>query len=62
MGVSTDGQICYGIVFEEGHEFPWASDEYEKDISAYFDKMHKWDDEIYGMEIIIAESGPHFGV
>lgn len=23
MSVSTDGQICYGIVFEEGFEFPW---------------------------------------
>lgn len=23
MGTSTNGQICYGLVFEEGHEFPW---------------------------------------
>lgn len=23
MGVSTDGQICYGVLFEEGTEFPW---------------------------------------
>lgn len=26
MGVSTDGQICFGIVFEEGTEFPWEGD------------------------------------
>jgi hypothetical protein len=23
MGVSTDGQIGYGVVFEEGYKFPW---------------------------------------
>lgn len=23
MGTSTDGQICFGIEFEEGFEFPW---------------------------------------
>ncbi|MEO8298773.1 MAG: hypothetical protein ABI574_13300 [Burkholderiales bacterium] len=29
MGTSTDGQICFGITFEEGHEFPWNKvDEY----------------------------------
>jgi|GEM_PF-3221801 len=27
MGVSVNGQICYGVVFGEGYEFPWdASD------------------------------------
>ena len=26
MGVSTDGQICYGIKFDEDFEFPWAND------------------------------------
>ncbi len=23
MGQSTDGQICYGVLFEEEYEFPW---------------------------------------
>ena len=23
MGTSTNGQICYGVAFEEGYEFPW---------------------------------------
>lgn len=26
MGVSTNGQICFGIAFEEGFEFPWGED------------------------------------
>lgn len=35
MGTSTDGQICYGIMFEEGIEFPW-SDKYEDDIESWW--------------------------
>lgn len=26
MGISSDGEICYGIVFEDGYEFPWDVD------------------------------------
>ncbi len=26
MGVSTDAQICYGLSFEEGYEFPWLDE------------------------------------
>lgn len=26
MGVSTNGQICYGVCFEEGYKFPWDSE------------------------------------
>jgi len=32
MGVSTDGQLCFGIAFEEEFMFPWTrddDDEYE---------------------------------
>ena len=29
MGVSTDGQICYGVVFEEGYQFPWDDERYD---------------------------------
>jgi len=25
MGTSTDGQICFGVIFEDGTEFPWHS-------------------------------------
>lgn len=27
MGQSTDGQICFGIVFKDGYEFPWSENE-----------------------------------
>ena len=27
MGTTTDGQICFGVVFEDGSEFPWHDDE-----------------------------------
>lgn len=26
MGTSTDGQICYGIAFDEDYEFPWDAE------------------------------------
>lgn len=29
MGTSTNGQICYGVAFEEGFEFPWGDGEIE---------------------------------
>lgn len=31
MGVSSDGQICYGIPFEEEYEFPWSSEKWDGD-------------------------------
>jgi len=31
MGVTTDGRICFGILFEEDYEFPWdAIDDIEE--------------------------------
>lgn len=35
MGVSTDGQICFGVKFEEDYEFPWATEE-DLDIEAWW--------------------------
>lgn len=32
MGVSTNAEINYGIVFDEGFEFPWDDDKYDCDI------------------------------
>jgi len=32
MGVSTNGEISFGILFEEGFEFPWDEDEYDDGI------------------------------
>ena len=37
MGVSTDGQICYGIAFDEETEFPWGEDEIE---DWWIEKVH----------------------
>ena len=31
MSTSTDGQICCGIMLEEGTELPWTTGEYEDD-------------------------------
>lgn len=37
MSTSTDGQICYGIMFDEDYEFPWSADDYEDgDISDWW--------------------------
>ncbi len=37
MSTSTDGQISYGIYFEEGYEFPWGEEgEWEGDIDEWW--------------------------
>lgn len=36
MTTSTNGQICYGVLFDEDHEFPWDSDEWEDDIEEWW--------------------------
>lgn len=36
MGTTTNGQICYGIAFEEDHEFPWDKEEYEYGINEWW--------------------------
>lgn len=35
MGVSTNGQICYGVAFEDGYEFPWDK-EHEGEIDSWW--------------------------
>jgi hypothetical protein len=35
MGVSTNGEIFYGVVFEEDYEFPWDK-EHDGDIDAWW--------------------------
>lgn len=56
MGISSDGQICYGIAFEEDYPFPWVDKKWEgnaeswwfKDVCGYkplfemFDKDGMW--------------------
>lgn len=48
MSTSTDGQICYGIYFEEGFEFPWSEDtEWEGDIDEWWlvESGWTWDEQ-----------------
>lgn len=42
MGVSTDGQIHYGVVFEEYFEFPWDNPEFEGDAEDWWIKKTGW--------------------
>lgn len=51
MSVSTDGQICFGIAFEDGQGFPWDSDGYDGDMDKWWIyTVHKYQPpfEIYG--------------
>jgi len=36
MGVLVDGQICFGVQFAEGYEFPWFCEKYDFDIEAWW--------------------------
>lgn len=36
MAVSTNGQICYGVLFEEDYEFPWDAEEWDDDIESWW--------------------------
>jgi hypothetical protein len=52
MGISTDGQLSFGITCEEGEEFPWDDDKYEGEIEGWwrdingFNKTNQvWDEE-----------------
>ena len=36
MTTSTNGQLSFGILFEEGFEFPWDSEKYSSDIEDWW--------------------------
>ena len=36
MGVSTDGQLSFGVAFDEGHEFPWDDEKYDGEIEDWW--------------------------
>lgn len=38
MGVSTDGQMCFGILFDEDYQFPWDSDGWDGDYEDWWIK------------------------
>lgn len=40
MGTSTDGQLCYGYLFDEGHEFPWYSEDDFGDLEMWWEEQN----------------------
>ena len=40
MGVNTDGQICFGIKFEEGDEFPWEDVDGDYDLEEWWRRVN----------------------
>lgn len=36
MGQSTDGELWYGVVFEDGYEFPWDAESFDGDIKDWW--------------------------
>lgn len=49
MSTTTDGQICFGIAFEEEFEFPWKAEQFDGDIEDWwrFTNLYKEPFEIY---------------
>ena len=36
MGTSTNGQLSFGVIFEEGFTFPWDADPYDGSIQSWW--------------------------
>jgi hypothetical protein len=36
MGVSTDGQICYGFILKEEQTFPWDNEKFDYDVETWW--------------------------
>ena len=36
MGVSTNAQLCFGVLFDEDTEFPWDTEDYAGDIEEWW--------------------------
>ncbi len=50
MGQSTDGQICFGVLFPDGVEFPWDKEadgdheEWWRKVQGYEEPFSPWDE------------------
>jgi len=42
MSTTTDAQICYGILFDDGFTFPWDDEKYESDIEDWWEDLHNF--------------------
>ena len=40
MGISSDGQLCFGIDFGEEYEFPWIDEDGESDIDDWWREVN----------------------
>ncbi len=36
MGISTNGQLCFGIIYNDGYEFPWDNSPYNGDYEEWW--------------------------
>ncbi len=43
MGVSTDGQLSFGVVFDECFEFPWDSEEFDGDYDEWWQSVNGYE-------------------
>lgn len=44
MGQSTNGELWYGAVFEEGYEFPWDAEPFSGDLEGWWRAQNGFDD------------------
>lgn len=42
MSAATDGQICYGILLEEGVELPWNVEKHDHDLEDWWRKVNSY--------------------
>lgn len=43
MGQSTDGQLAYGFIFEDGYEFPWDTEPFDGDEKEWWRTVQGFD-------------------
>ena len=36
MGISSDGQICYGVLLDEEQDYPWNDEKYDNDFECWW--------------------------
>ena len=47
MVQSTDGQLSYGVVFDEDFEFPWDAEKWEGDIEEWWRDVKGFSNPMY---------------
>lgn len=44
MSTSTNGQLAYGLIFEDGYEFPWNHESFDGDLDDWWRKEQGFDE------------------